>query len=426
MFGRKKDQPGSGYIKDNTLGSSNEISFSVLDAKVRSTDAEDAGDGKTPLGRISLFTLGRKKKPASTPAKDKLITTESSGVSGKGGSDPSAPMSDVTAKLQRSADAMPAPRWAYSAQEVSERKSKRRRSKATAITVTVLIVAVLLAIGGFFAFRAIQHQMDFIGQLDEQVVIVDAQREALQPFTTLVNEAADKPIEDLDHNYQVSAFDFQKPTIDEATAKLKAARKQIERIQGNLVTPGDKERSNNAIMAVNALLNMIELGTKILEECEQYTGDYVDASRIMELLLEGDSAAREAAELGGGKTQNDMRASIDKSNEAIAKFQEANVLATAIRDGERVEGMQLFIDYIALRVSAQESAIKADNAFINVNSAQLAAFGEEYNAKEAEAAEEIAKANGVYPPELVKQAFDAWHAGNDDIATWKSEQQRSS
>lgn len=422
MFGRRKKHPGSGHIKDNTFGSSNEISFSVLDAKKKSVDSDDERDQGTPLGRISLFTLGKAKKPASTPSKDRLIAmpSDDSGA-GKGGT--TTPLRDVSGK--RNADAPSKPKWEYSQQEVSMRKSKRRRAKAVAISASVLVVLVLVAIGGYFGVRAIQHQMDFIGQLDDQVAIVDTQREALQPFIALVNDAVEKPLEELDASAQTAALDSQCSKLDECTAKLKATRKDIERIQGNLVTPGDKERSNDAMVSINAMLNMIEIGTKVMDECIDYTKDNADAKRMMEMLLEGDAAAREAAELGSGNTQDGMRASIDKSNEAIADFKDASALAATIRDGGKVDGMQLFIDYIALRISAQESAINADNAFLSVNSAQLAAFGEEYNAKEAQAAELIASVNEVYPPQLVKQAFDAWRTGNESIASWRTELQRS-
>lgn len=422
MFGRRKKHPGSGHIKENTFGSSNEISFSVLDAKKKSSEGDSSEDKRSPLGRISLFTLGKAKKPASTPVKDKLITMPTDD-SGKGRSSGSGSLLDAGSK--RPGDGAPVPRWEYSQQEVSERKSRRRRAKAVAITLIVFIALCLAAIGGYFGIKAIQHQMDFIGQLDDQVAIIDKQREAMQPFITLVNDAADKPLDELDFSAQRSTLDSQRSKLDECTAKLKAARKEVGRIQEHLVSPTDKERSNDAIVSINALLNMIEIGLQIMDDCMVYTEDLANAKRAMELLMEGDSTARDAAELGGGNTQDAMRASIEKSNEAIVKFKDSSALIASIRDSGKVDGMQLFIDYIALRISAQESAINADNAFLNVNSAQLAAYGEEYNSKETQATELIASANGIYPPDLVKQAFDAWRANNDSIATWKSELQRS-
>ncbi len=62
------------HIKKHTRGTSNEISFSVLDAAKNALDG-DANDKQkhAPFsGRISLFTLpGRRKKPAGTPTKER-------------------------------------------------------------------------------------------------------------------------------------------------------------------------------------------------------------------------------------------------------------------------------------------------------------------------------------------------------------------
>ena len=55
------------HIKRNTEGTSNEISFSVLDAAKNSLDGEGSS---SPFGTISLFTLPGKKKHISTPSKD--------------------------------------------------------------------------------------------------------------------------------------------------------------------------------------------------------------------------------------------------------------------------------------------------------------------------------------------------------------------
>ena len=62
------------HIKRHTAGTSNEISFSVLDAARNALDEKGrAGrDARLPrFGGISLFTLpARRKKPAGTPTKE--------------------------------------------------------------------------------------------------------------------------------------------------------------------------------------------------------------------------------------------------------------------------------------------------------------------------------------------------------------------
>ena len=51
------------HIKRRTRGSSNEISFSVLDAAREARDAEERDRHEGGSGGPSLFTLGKGKKP---------------------------------------------------------------------------------------------------------------------------------------------------------------------------------------------------------------------------------------------------------------------------------------------------------------------------------------------------------------------------
>lgn len=61
------------HIKRRTRGSSNEISFSVLDAAREARDAEERDRREGGSGGPSLFTLGKGKKPRPTPVKGQSI-----------------------------------------------------------------------------------------------------------------------------------------------------------------------------------------------------------------------------------------------------------------------------------------------------------------------------------------------------------------
>ena len=45
------------HVKNNTVGTSNEISFSVLDAKKQRQDAANQPKHGNPLGKVALFSL---------------------------------------------------------------------------------------------------------------------------------------------------------------------------------------------------------------------------------------------------------------------------------------------------------------------------------------------------------------------------------
>ena len=74
------------HIKKHTVGTSNEISLSVLDAAKNRLDGEKANETKLPkFGGVALFTmpwsgrLGRRKKPAATPVKEKGLPLSDGG-----------------------------------------------------------------------------------------------------------------------------------------------------------------------------------------------------------------------------------------------------------------------------------------------------------------------------------------------------------
>ena len=83
------------HIKRRTRGSSNEISFSVLDAAREARDAEERDRHEGGSGGPSLFTLGKGKKPRPTPVKGQSIV-----LSGEAPASPSASSSAVDRKMR--------------------------------------------------------------------------------------------------------------------------------------------------------------------------------------------------------------------------------------------------------------------------------------------------------------------------------------
>ena len=83
------------HIKRRTRGSSNEISFSVLDAAREARDAEERDRREGGSGGPSLFTLAKGKKPRPTPVKGQSIV-----LSGEAPASPSASSSAVDRKMR--------------------------------------------------------------------------------------------------------------------------------------------------------------------------------------------------------------------------------------------------------------------------------------------------------------------------------------
>lgn len=148
----KGNSGGAGHVKQSTRGTSNEISFSVLD---NMASPEDEADKRSPLGRISLFTLGR-KRPSSTPSKD-----------------PSLPE-----KFTQTAHAAPnQPAWEISKTEVTQRRAQRRRQRRYVIVGMTSAAAIVIAVGGFFLVGYIQNLQERALNLTERIDLAYGQFE---------------------------------------------------------------------------------------------------------------------------------------------------------------------------------------------------------------------------------------------------------
>ena len=89
-MGKRNDKLGrAAHIKRHTVGTSNEISFSVLDAAKNELEGDvgkDAASRPSRFGHISLFTLPlRRKKNIATPTKERgLLLSSGAGRAASG------------------------------------------------------------------------------------------------------------------------------------------------------------------------------------------------------------------------------------------------------------------------------------------------------------------------------------------------------
>ncbi len=397
MFGRKRHINDAGHIKKNTRGTSNEISFSVLDAMKNSVE-DDAADDEMPLGRISLFTLGNKKDSPATPTKGAQITMPGAG---RGATKSGSAFSSGVLSA-----------------EASMRKKQRKRSKRALIIIVVLIAICVIAIVGTFAVHGIQSQMSQADRMRVAIEGASGYLDQLSDFKALLDAAEHDPIE------QLASSDFtEKATeaIDETAghlAKLRTVKTQIEDLKEGLFSPAESENANQTLSNINEYTNLLERGSATLKQVSQVVSAYQEAVEYQTLILEADTLVREAIEISNTANDDAFRQALEKSREAFEKLavardtaealiaQTKELFATAPINGmDSSQLIQPFVDYANLRIQAQDFAIAADEAFLAKNSAKLIEANDGYNALETQAAELIAQQNGLFPADLIKQAF---------------------
>ncbi|MCI9129811.1 MAG: hypothetical protein HFJ65_05850 [Eggerthellaceae bacterium] len=411
---RGKNQTDSGHIKKKTQGTSNEISFSVLDAK-RGQDEDQ--DPRSPLGRISLFTLSP-KRPSGTPTKDTLLPQ----------------------KYTQSAHAAPRrPSWEFGGsqdKEVKQRRTRRRRRRYLALALISAACIVGLVFAGTFAVSRYQQMQQRTQDLGALIEDVRTQVSAVEPYLSSVDAAIKTPLSSLDGAAIRQASEEFASRQDLAATKLRTVKTSIENLQPHL-SGAEASRANDAIAVVNATLKTMDASKGAAEFLANAAGSYAAGERFMTLTLEGDSAAREAvsSELTGDDVAN---AAIEKSEEAIGKFAGARDAVAEVQSSaagmigasgafqqSAEELLKPFTDYANLRIRAQEYAEEVDRAYLELSSQRLADANAAYNETETEAANLIAGLRGQYPTDIVQRAYDAQLPKDESVAGFQSEWART-
>lgn len=430
------------HIKKHTKGKSNEISFDVLEAK-KGLDANDDQEDN-PLGRISMFTLGKRKPPATPSRETKL------------------PINYVAPKTSSAKR----PAWEYPREEVANKKAKRKRGKRLLITVVAAGLTCAAVLGGIAIVQGIQRQQEFLGNLDKQIEATDAVYDATYDFRSLVDDALNTPLPDLNAADLRERYERVKDTSSPAT-KLRATKTAVENLQGSLTSRGDIERSNKVLSSINAQLNLLEMGGPIVEDVLEAATQYAQAEDYMTLVLQADSAAREGASASTDLTDETARASMQKSDEALNLFATARDTLQKAIDGEMAwfttedtqdssqsfvaeeaqeagseEGqdadqetpaptlesvadiktaLQPFIDYVNLRIDAQQAAKDADQGYLSRSSATMIEANDRYNALEFKAADLYAQIKENVPSKIILSAYESAPALAQQKAAWLAE-----
>lgn len=374
------------HIKRHTQGSSNEISLSVLDAAKEALEG-DRGEGGASAGRGMLFTLGKGKKPRSTPVKDKHIVLSSDSAAARHSS-------------TRPAPAIPRP--------------SRSLLKVIPVVVGLCVILVLALVGLQTWLQLSAQQQSLREKLEHQISLVNQADKVVIPLDSLVMKAVDDALfsEGANIDPAVTAETLSEeyrevvPNITEARTTLEESLAAIEEMQPSLTTNEDEEAAHQAIIAVQSRLNMIDAGVKIIDAALMATGAFDQASQGWNQVIAGDAAARQATALLREMTKDNVRASMEKSQEAIAAFTEAANLLDRAQSSYPGLDLGKVSSYLEKRLEAQQVALEADQAYLDRDKKGLKKKNDQYNKLEEEAATQ-AQDMEVNPPQEVINRYQA-------------------
>lgn len=342
------------HIKRRTVGSSNELSFDVLDA------ARDGVDSKK--GHGSRVVAGPKPSQGSYH-----------GVAG-------------TSTLS-------------AAPEVERRKKARRAHTRRIWVMAVIAVVTLVGAAGYFGYTYYQTKVDFNGKfnvlierfvdIDKKLVDVDALMKnplAMIGGTTsskdeqeTTSDENNKEASELATDYS-GLFTSMKRELNAITAEAQAMKKQAS---------NDEEKSSLSQLesASNARINMIFCAEEAFEIAENANVRVERTKKAWDKVMSADemarTAAEEANEAGTEEATIEARTITESSREL---FIEAQGDLQAIGDDNPKVSFENERAYIEKRVESLDAAIKTANALLSNNKEGAISANNEYNAADKEAA----------------------------------------
>lgn len=415
-MGKKEEKfTRAAHIKRHTMGTSNEISFSVLDAAKNSLDAGKTDkEDKGPLfGRIALFTLpGRRKKPVATPAQEKGLPlstgdfvsvegdtspgTSSSKSAGTFGMSMSASRSQATgtpAKSQRSPE-----------DEIAHRKARRRLSKALSIMIIAVVSVALVAFGGNYLYRDYQHQQSNVAVLDDALELVQkADDETLIPLDKVVAN----PFADDAEKNRAAVIEG----LDQASNYLVEADAKARETSQNLRESRDKEAANQTVATISARQALVESGKQLMAEAQAAQSAINYVNDAWEQVLQADDKARSAAALVTETTVEHMEASKAKTSEALDTFTQARTQLENAQVTYSDADLSPLFDYVDKRIESLGYALASDEAFLAKNKEEASAQNDLYNTADAEA---VALAKEL-PSDLASIIVEAYGVATVDM-----------
>ena len=416
------------HIKRHTAGTSNEISFSVLDAARNALDEKGrAGrDARLPrFGGISLFTLpARRKKPAGTPTKEQGLPlstgdfvsveppksqvpqiaypseTPSAAPSASSSSEgPTATRPKLSEEAFEKLIAQPAEKPPLSPEEeVARRKARRRLSKLVAAAVIVLVTGAVAVAGGGYLYHDYQQYQDGIKSLNDTLKLVAETDEAIKGLDDFVADpfAAGSR----------AACEDLRSSLPEIEEKLAQADERARALSVSLRESQGKEAAHQAVATISARNTLVDQGYQIIDAADRAYGAIDQARKAWDVLLSADALARESSELVKDTTPENVQMSMAKANESLEKFEEAEASFAEARSLYPAADFAAFADYIAKRKEALGDALASDEAILAKDKDAATERNDAYNAADAEAAER-AKDLPDDPSDPVVDAFAA-------------------
>ena len=374
------------HIKNRTEGTSNEISFSVLDAK--KNDAAESGSNSprtmTELGKVSLFTMPGKQ-----------VGETASSASGFGMSRPGR---------KKSSKVVSGGATLVGSSEVIHRKQRRRLSKLLNVAAVLLVLGLLFFVGGNYLSNIMNRQNANETTLNSSIAFLEQTDEV---FVAL-DEAVAQPAMASELNYE------------ELLNNMSAAASLLDRSANSAEQVVNAHESDRTVEVASEVKNsalarkdLIEKGRTIIVQGAAAKSATNLIHESWDKMIEADAFARDAAKLMSEDPAKNIGASSELNTQAMNLFQESLALLRQAKAAFPRADLGSYEKYLELRAGAQQNALASNTAMQEADQSTVDSNNAAYNASEAEAAE-LAAHFAADPAQPVIDMYDEIGRASDE------------
>lgn len=373
------------HIKGNTAGTSNELSLSVLDERSKNAGERESSTPRLArLNKVSVFAVqtrrGRREKPTSDAPTGAEVAGYALDLSARG----------RAARARRRALDDPE-------REIRRRKSARRARRVVATVLGLAASASLVAFAFFGIWDAYQRNEENLTLLQQAMTELEAADEVVLEADALATGGlGDTADEDLD---------ALASSADDAKTHINAAIAFAESAYESMGESADREAAVKVKSSAQARETMLDTAFSIIELERQARNASSSLSECWSLVLEADGLLKEAAALVTETTNENVRASQEKSEAARDVLENASSLIDDMREAYPAVDLSGLSAYVDKRLEAIGYAIASDEAIYIQDKATADAQNALYNQADSEAVE-IARSLPSDPAELVSEAFE--------------------
>ena len=379
------------HIKNRTAGTSNELSFDVLEAKKVEADSASRSERTIGSRRASGWFERKKRREArssvagsDSPSTMPKLYTNDAALAAKNIERANLPYSDPAA-------------------EITRRKRRRTRAKVVSVLAGVAIVGAIgiVTYTEFNRYMADQNQM--VAMLSEALQTIESTDEAVVAMDELVM----KPIDEQD----VEKLDEISASLSDVSEQLDTAYTQAQQVSDHIVNSRDREASNQALSAISARQEMIRNGSLLIEEGKTAQQAADNMSQAWNLILEADTLTQNAGRLVTETTEENVTESMDQTNQAIDKFKEARELVDWVAEHYPAADVSNYLTYIDKRIEGQEAALESDAAMLLMDRGTA----EEKNQVLYGCDDEAAQIAQEFPEDPSQQVLDAYQESSKSL-----------